>query len=179
MEQLKYPIGRVNIPNVITFENINQWITEIENFPLKLEKLVAQLSEEQLNTPYREGGWTVRQTIHHCGDSHVQSYVRFKWALTEDNPIIKAYFEDRWASLFDTEKGPIEFAFNFLKAVHDKWVYLLKGLSEKELLKTFVHPESGDTISLQQNICIYAWHCKHHFAHIENLLKRENWLNHE
>ena len=166
----------MNIPNLITRQVIENWIYTIEKFPKKLETLVQNLSEEQLNTPYRDGGWTVRQTIHHCGDSHVHSYIRFKWTLTEDSPTIKAYFEDRWAKLFDTKDAPIELSLQFIKALHAKWVYLLKGLTEDDLNKTFIHPESGDEVSLKKNIAIYAWHCNHHYAHIENLLKRKNWI---
>lgn len=176
MEHLKYPIGQVQIPVSITNQHIFDWISDIESFPNKLENLVQNLTEEQLNTPYRDGGWTVRQTIHHCGDSHVNSYVRFKWALTEEQPTIKAYYEDRWAEIFDTKDAPIELSLHFIKALHAKWVYLLKGLSEQKLNKEFIHPESGNAISLKQNIAIYAWHCKHHYAHIQNLLTRNNWI---
>lgn len=176
MESLKYPIGQVNIPSKITDKDISAWISDIENFPSRLEMLVQNLSEEQLDTPYRNGGWTVRQTIHHCGDSHVNSYVRFKWTLTEQQPTIKAYYEDRWAELFDTKDAPIELSLLFIKALHAKWVYLLKGLSAEDLNKAFTHPESGDAVYLKKNIAIYAWHCKHHFAHIQNLLIRKNWI---
>ncbi len=176
MEHLKYPIGQVDIPDNITSKELSKWIEDIESFPSKLEFLVKNLTQEQLDTPYRDGGWTVRQTIHHCGDSHVNSYIRFKWTLTEETPTIKAYFEDRWALLFDTEEAPIELSLQFIKALHAKWVYLLKGLSEEDLNKSFVHPESGATVSLKENIGIYAWHCKHHFAHIQNLLIRNNWI---
>jgi len=174
-EHLKYPIGQVSIPSEITNEHLTTWISDIENFPNKLERLVQNLSEEHLNTPYREGGWTIRQTIHHCGDSHINSYVRFKWTMTEDTPMIKAYFEDRWAELFDTKEAPIELSLHFIKALHAKWVFLLKGLSDADLEKVFIHPESGDSISLKQNIGIYSWHCKHHYAHIKNVLIRNNW----
>lgn len=176
MEDLKYPIGQVNIPTEITSKNISNWINDIENFPNNLEKLVSKLTEKQLNIPYRKGGWTVRQTIHHCGDSHVNSYIRFKWTLTEEQPTIKAYYEDRWAELFDTKDAPIEISLNFIKALHAKWVYLLKGLLEEDLNKVFIHPESGDAVSLKKNIGIYAWHCNHHYAHIENLLIRNHWI---
>lgn len=175
LEDLKYPIGKVNIPENISETAIENWISDIEKFPSKLDNLVKNLSEEQLNTPYRKGGWSVRQTIHHCGDSHVHSYIRFKWALTENKPTIKAYYEDRWAELFDTKDGPIELSLNFIKALHAKWVYLLKGISQDDLNMVFIHPESGDSVSLKKNICIYAWHCNHHYAHIENLLIRNNW----
>ena len=153
----------------------DNWISIIESFPSKLNDLVANLSEEQLDTVYRKNGWTIRQVIHHCYDSHHNSYTRFKWTLTEENPVIKAYFEDRWAELFDTKSAPILLSLDAIKALHAKWVYLLKGLSNTDLDKYFIHPETKEKVTLKENICIYAWHCKHHFAHIENLIKRNNW----
>ena len=176
LEQLRYPIGKLEIPSEISNNLITEWIETIEEFPKKLENLVSTLTEEQLDTAYRENGWTVRQVIHHCGDSHVNSYIRFKWTLTEKNPIIKAYFEEHWAELFDTKNGPIQLSIDFIKVLHAKWVYLLKGLIEDDLNKTFIHPESNNTVSLKENIGIYAWHCEHHYMHIYNLLERENWL---
>lgn len=175
IEKLKYPIGELQLPKNITANNILEWIKTIEEFPKNLEILVQNLSEEQLNTKYRENGWTIRQVIHHCGDSHVNSYIRFKWTLTEDNPIIKAYFEERWAEIFDTNNGPIQLSLNFIKALHAKWVYLLKGLTENDLNKTFIHPESNKTVSLRENIGIYAWHCEHHYMHIYKLLQQKGW----
>lgn len=177
LEQLQYPIGKLNIPSKITDNHISEWINTIEEFPYKLEQLVENLSEEQLNTPYRKNGWTVRQVIHHCGDSHVNSYIRFKWTLTEDKPIIKAYFEERWGELFDTKIAPIQLSITFIKALHAKWVYLLKGLNKEDLNKTFIHPESNETVSLRKNIGIYAWHCEHHYNHIYKLLERKGWDN--
>lgn len=148
----------------------------LEEFPKRLESLVKNLSGEQLDTAYRPEGWTVRQTVHHVSDSHHHSYTRFKWALTENKPIIKAYHEDRWAELIDSKSAPIEMSLNHLKAVHFKLVYLLKRLSDVDLNKSFIHPENHKEISLKMNISLYAWHCNHHYAHIENLLKRNNWL---
>ncbi|MGB0879114.1 MAG: YfiT family bacillithiol transferase [Polaribacter sp.] len=176
LEQLKYPIGKVNIPKKIISENVKNWITIIEEFPQKLANLVANLSEEQLDTSYRKDGWTIRQVIHHCYDSHHNSYTRFKWALTEKNPVIKTYFEDRWAELFDTKSAPISLSVNAIKTLHTKWVYLLKGLSNDDLNTYFIHPEGNEKVTLKENIGIYAWHSNHHFAHIENLLIRKNWM---
>lgn len=175
LEQLKYPIGIPNIPETISNDLINNWIETIEEFPKKLELLVLFLSDEQLNTCYRKEGWTIRQVIHHCADSHHNSYTRFKWTLTEDSPTIKAYHEDRWANLFDSKTAPTELSINSLKSLHAKWVYLLKGLSDKDLNKSFIHPDGDEKISLKKNIGIYAWHCNHHYAHIENLMIRKNW----
>tara|TARA_R110001632_G_scaffold124451_2_gene237380 strand:- start:23662 stop:24192 length:531 start_codon:yes stop_codon:yes gene_type:complete len=171
----RYPIGKFSSPSIITEEILQNWIQTLEHFPTRLENLVKDLSDLQLNTPYREDGWTLRQVVHHCADSHHHSYTRFKWALTEENPVIKAYNESDWAELFDTKTAPIEMSLLHLKAVHAKLVYLLKGLSDKDLQKSFVHPETNETVVLSKNIGIYAWHCNHHFAHIENLLICKGW----
>ena len=175
LEQLKYPIGKVNIPDKITVEDSQKWISLLEAFPRKMRLLTQNLSEQQLNTPYREGGWTIRQVVHHVVDSHYNSYIRFKWTLTEDRPVIKAYHEDRWAELHDY-KAPIELSLKALESLHAKWVYLLKGLTETDLKRVFIHPETNEEVSLERNIAIYAWHSKHHYAHIENLINRKGWV---
>lgn len=175
LELLKYPIGKHHWPAQITTELFKEWITEIETFPNRLEALVMPFSEKQLNTAYRPGGWTVRQVVHHVADSHVNSYIRYKWTLTEDKPVIKAYHEDRWAQLPDYS-APIAPTLAFLKALHTKWVLLLKSLSESDLQRTFIHPESKKEISLRALTGMYAWHCRHHYAHIEHLAKRHDWI---
>ena len=175
MIDLRYPIGEFRTPSMITEEIKQEWIQVLENFPSRLENLVKGLSEDKLDTPYREGGWTIRQVVHHCSDSHHHSYIRFKWALTENTPMIKAYDEKSWAELFDTKTAPISMSLLHLKAVHAKLVYLLKGLSDEDLQKSFIHPESKETVVLRKNIGIYAWHSNHHYAHIENLLIRNGW----
>lgn len=174
-KSLKYPIGKFDVPSKISLNNINQWIKTIEEFPNKLEKITINLSDEQLDTTYRENGWTIRQVIHHCADSHQNSYTRFKWALTEDKPVIKAYYEDRWGDLFDSKNAPVVLSLNVLKALHAKWVFLLKGLSENDLNKVFIHPDGNKPVKLNENIGIYAWHCNHHFAHINNLILSKKW----
>ena len=176
LQKLKYPIGTFDCPGNITPEIIESWVSILEHFPNRLENLVKDLSEDQLNTPYRPDGWTIRQVIHHLPDSHLQSYVRFKWALTEDTPVIKAYFEERWAELFDSKSAPIAMSLLHLKGIHAKLVYLLKGLSENDLNKCFIHPETQSEVVLKKNIGIYAWHSNHHYAHIENLMKENNWF---
>lgn len=175
LEFLQYPIGKPNIPNPITPKDIYNWIQIIEEFPQKLFVLTQNLSEEQLDTRYRENGWTIRQVIHHLYDSHHNSYTRFKWTLTENNPVIKAYFEEKWAELPDGKNAPILLSLNALTTLHAKWTYLLKGLSSEQLKKTFIHPDGNEKVSLAENIGIYAWHCNHHFAHIFELKKRKNW----
>jgi hypothetical protein len=164
---LKYPIGKYAPPKIITENHISDWIASIEQLPDKFIKASKSLTQEQLDTPYRPGGWTLRQVIHHVPDSHVNSYIRFKWALTENNPIIKAYEEASWSELKDTKNAPIDVSLDFLQAIHKKLVVLLKSLSPDELKRTFVHPESGNIISLDWNIGLYAWHGEHHLAHLK------------
>lgn len=176
LEQLRYPIGKFDCPKQISKEHIDDWISVLEHFPKRLENLVGHLSDTQLDTPYRPEGWTVRQVIHHVSDSHHHSYIRFKWALTEDKPVIKYYYEQLWAELPDAKTAPIQMSLNHLKAVHNKLVYFLKLLTEEQLNLSFIHPEHNNEVLLKQNIGIYAWHSSHHYAHIENLLKRKGWL---
>lgn len=175
IEKLKYPIGQPNIPDLISKEQVERWILTIEEFPKKLHSLVKDLSPEQLDTVYRPDGWTIRQVIHHVADSHQHSYTRFKWALTEDKPLIKAYYEERWAELTDSKTAPIELSLNVITALHAKWVYFLKGLSQKDLESIFIHPADNSIVRLDTNIGIYAWHCSHHYEHINQLMIRKNW----
>lgn len=175
LEQLKYPIGRFKKPEIISKEYLQNCISIIENFPEKLKSEVGQLTDKQLDTSYRENGWTIRQVIHHCADSHINSILRFKLALTEENPTIKPYFEDRFAELKDSRNFPIEASLQILEGTHKRWTALLKSLSEEDLQKTFIHPEHNKEFSLEENIGIYAWHCNHHLAHISNLKKRMGW----
>lgn len=175
LEQLRYPIGKFEVPSTITKEQLKEWISVLEHLPQSLYDLVAPLSNIQLETPYRPGGWTVRQLVHHISDSHHNSYIRFKWALTEDNPVIKPYDEKAWANLFDTKTAPIQMSLDHLKAVHAKLVYLLKGLSADDLQRKFIHPDGNAESTLEVNIGRYAWHSNHHYAHIANLAQREGW----
>nr|WP_299384477.1 putative metal-dependent hydrolase [Allomuricauda sp.] len=175
LEHLRYPIGTYQIPEKITQEHLDEWIDILEHLPSRLEEMVTPLSDEQLETPYRPEGWTVRQLIHHISDSHHHSYIRFKWALTEDNPVIKPYFEKEWSKLFDANTAPIQMSLDHLRAVHAKLVYLLKGLDSEQLQRKFTHPEGNEETTLAENVGRYAWHGSHHFAHIENLIKRKGW----
>lgn len=175
MEQLQYPIGKFHCPKEISQNQISDWIEVLEAFPKRLETSTSRLSAEQLDTPYRPGGWTVRQLVHHIADSHHHSYTRFKWALTEDEPLIKAYEEKEWSSLFDARTAPIQLSLTYITALHAKLVYLLKGLSADDLKRYFLHPEGNTVVTVAENIGKYAWHSNHHFAHIDGLLKREGW----
>ncbi len=168
---LKYPIGLYSPPKVIVQSHIDAWIAQIESLPERLITIIENITDEQLDTPYRPNGWTVRQVIHHIPDSHVNSYIRFKWTLTEDNPTIKAYNEVAWAELYDTKDEPIQVSIDFLKAVHAKLACVLKRLSDDQLKRTFVHPESGKQIPLDWNIGLYAWHGEHHLAHVKSVVK--------
>ena len=175
LEHLKYPIGKANIPVTISSIQIKEWITVLEEFPNKIKDLVKDLDDKQLDTPYRPEGWTIRQVIHHLADSHHHSYTRFKWTLTENKPTIKAYFEERWAELHDSKSAPILLSLNALATTHAKLVYFLKGLSQKDLESSFIHPDGNEEVSLKENIGVYAWHSQHHYAHIENLMIRNKW----
>ncbi len=155
-------------------EQRTQWIAEIAETPAKLRAAVAGLNEDQLQTPYREGGWTVRQVVHHVPDSHMNAYVRFKLALTETEPLIKPYKEAAWAELADSRETPIEVSLALLDHLHDRWVRLLRSLREEDFARPFRHPELG-VVPLERNLALYAWHGKHHVAHITALRERERW----
>lgn len=174
-EHLRYPIGRFECPNPITENDINGWVMDMEALPSKLRTLVTGLTDEQLDTSYRPGGWTVRQVVHHIADSHHHSYTRFKWALTENEPLIKVYREKEWSSLHDAKTAPVELSLNYLVALHAKLVFLLRNLTQEQLEKVYCHPEGNTRISVAQNIGKYAWHGNHHMAHIGNLIKRKGW----
>lgn len=165
LEQLKYPVGKFVKPESITTELIDSAISEIENFPKLVKAEIQNLDEQDLQLRYRPGGWTISQVVHHCADSHINSYVRFKLALTENIPTIKPYEESLWADLQDKQLSPFV-SLKLLDALHEKWVYILKSLSEEDLNKEFIHPEQSERISLKENILIYSWHCRHHLAHI-------------
>lgn len=174
-ESLRYPIGQYERPTVITAEVLEQYINIIETFPSDMAREVSHLNEEQLNTPYRDGGWTIRQVVHHCADSHMNSLIRFKLALTEDEPTIKPYQEDQWAELPDGKELPISHSISLLEGLHARWAFLLKSLSQTHLKRTFIHPESKKIYRLDENIGLYAWHCQHHLAHITILKGQNNW----
>ncbi|NDI34431.1 YfiT family bacillithiol transferase [Chengkuizengella sediminis] len=173
MEDLRYPIGEFKHDAEITDKKLNLKIKQIEDAPKKLRNAVDGLSEEQLDTPYRPEGWTVRQVVHHLADSHMNGFIRFKWTLTEDQPTIKAYDEKRWAELSDSFED-IQVSLSLLDVLHKKWVLLLKSLSPEDLEKTFIHPDFG-LVSLRKNVDLYAWHGEHHIAHITRLIIRMDW----
>ncbi len=168
IESLKFPIGKFQLPEKIDQIQIENWINIIEDFPRKLLQEVQNLNEKELQKQYRPNGWTIKQVVNHCADSHLNSFVRFKLALTENTPVIKPYLENLWAELPDSKDFPIESSLKILEGIHERWSYLLKNLSENQLENKFEHPESNELISLKINIGIYAWHCNHHLQHIIN-----------
>ena len=174
-EDLRFPVGRFQPPAKVTAEERRAWIAELAAAPAKFRAAVEGLNDAQLDTPYRPGGWTVRQVIHHVPDSHLNSYTRFRLALTEDNPTIKPYHEDRWAQLADARTMPIEVSLVLLESLHERWVRLLDSMTPEQFARTFVHPQQNRTISLDGNLALYAWHCRHHTAHITKLRERMGW----
>jgi uncharacterized damage-inducible protein DinB len=174
MEDLRFPVGKFHYDGSPSPQQKQVFLEEIAQTPSKLRDAVAGLADAQLDTPYRPGGWTVRQVVHHVPDSHLNSYTRFKLALTEDEPTIKTYAEDRWAELADSKATPIEVSLTLLDSLHDRWVRLLRALSPEEWKRTFRHPELGP-MTLEKTLALYAWHGRHHVAHITELRKRMSW----
>ncbi|MCP2027912.1 hypothetical protein L1276_003080 [Flavobacterium sp. HSC-32F16] len=175
LEKLKYPIGKFNAPDEYSSEYISDKIKEIAALPEKIKNEAINLSDEQLDTPYRPDGWTMRQVIHHCAESHMNCYVRLKWALTENNPIIKPYDEKLWSDLPDSLTMPITPTLSLLEGLHFRLAYIMKNLSKNDLEKSFIHPENNSEYKIKQIIGMYAWHGNHHLAHIRNLKKQRNW----
>lgn len=174
MTDSRYPIGKFEYKGPNTEQQRTKLIAEIEEAPARMRAAVAGLSPQQLDTPYRDDGWTVRQVVHHVPDSHMNAFIRFKLALTEEEPTIKPYNEVEWAKLDDVCDTPIETSLALLESLHARWVTLLKSMKGKDWERTFRHPELG-VVSLDKNLTIYAWHGKHHVAHITALRDRMGW----
>ncbi|HEX8815010.1 MAG TPA: putative metal-dependent hydrolase [Terriglobales bacterium] len=174
MSDLRYPIGKFSYNSTPSEAERGKLISEIEQAPRNLRAAVGGLSAQQFETPYRDGGWTVRQVVHHVPDSHMNAYIRTKLALTEDDPMIKPYFEDRWANLADTQSTPPDVSLTLLDLLHDRWVRILRSMKPDEWKRTFRHPELG-SMPLEKNLALYAWHGKHHVAHVTELRKRMGW----
>jgi hypothetical protein len=175
MDDLRYPIGKFAFDGGSTERDREAWIADIAAAPAKLRDAVRGLSAQQLDTTYRPGGWTVRQVVHHVPDSHLNAYVRFKLALTEHAPTIKPYDEARWAELVDSRATPVETSLSLLDALHERWVILLRALGPADYARTFMHPEHGRAVSLEWTLALYAWHGRHHVAHITSLRERMHW----
>ena len=174
MTDLRYPVGKFEYQGPLSEAQKSGLIQQIADTPANLRSAIKALSETQVDTVYRPGGWTVRQVVHHVPDSHLNAYVRFKLALTEDEPTIKTYEEARWAELPDTKTTPIEVSLTLLDSLHDRWVRLLRSLDPEQWKRSFRHPELGP-MTLEKTLALYAWHGGHHVAHITELRKRMSW----
>ncbi len=174
MEDLSYPIGKFSPLSAVSDAKLIHFIDEIAAAPDALKAAVWNLSNQQLDTPYRPGGWTVRQVVHHLPDSHMNAYMRFKLALTENKPMIKPFEQQLWAELPDSKRGDIEMSMNIFENLHLRWVLLLRNLKPPDFERKYVHPVTGAT-TLERALQLYAWHGKHHIAHITSLRTRMGW----
>ncbi len=171
---LRFPIGKPQSRLSLTPEERPALIGQIAEMPAKLKAAVSGLSAAQLDTPYRPGGWTVRQVVHHYADSHMNSFIRFKLALTENSPTIKPYDETLWAETADAKNPPIDLSLALVENLHARWVLLLQSMEPQDWARKLTHPERG-VVTLDENLCLYAWHSRHHVAHITSLRAREGW----
>jgi uncharacterized damage-inducible protein DinB len=174
MRDPRYPIGKFSFDGSLTEQQQSKFLDDIEETPARLKAAVRGLSDQQLDTPYRDGGWTVRQVVHHVPDSHMNSYVRFKLALTEEEPTIRPYMENLWAELPEAKTAPIDLSLSLLEDLHKRWMLMLRALQPADWKRTFRHPEIG-LMSLERNLALYAWHGRHHVAHVTALRERMGW----
>jgi hypothetical protein len=174
MEDLRYPIGKY-VEQPFSSTQLKEWLLDIQSLPQQIEYAITNLDHHQQDTPYREGGWTVKQVVHHVADSHMNAYIRFKLGLTEDSPVIKPYDEAAWAELSDTKNLPVNISITLLYAVHSRWQEILKNMEEPQWDRKVFHPEHKKELTLWYLLGLYAWHSRHHVAHITSLRKRMNW----
>ena len=174
MDNQQYPIGKY-VEQPFSEKQLQEWLNDIRFLPENLEHAVLNLDEAQLETPYRDGGWTVKQLVHHVADSHMNAYIRFKLGLSEENPTIKPYNQDAWAQMPDTKNLPINLSFTILHAVHRRWYEILINISTEQWNRTVVHPEYNKQMTLWYLLGMYAWHSRHHTAHINSLRERMGW----
>ncbi|MBU3714425.1 MAG: putative metal-dependent hydrolase [Ferruginibacter sp.] len=174
MDDLRYPIDRY-IEQAFTHDLLKEWLLDIQYLPHHLENALLNLDENQIDTPYREGGWSIRQLVHHVADSHMNAYIRFKLGLSEENPSIKPYNQDAWAQMPDTKNIPVNISVTLLFALHRRWIELLNNVQPNEWERTLFHPEYKKTMSLWYVLGLYAWHSRHHVAQITSLRKRMGW----
>lgn len=175
LDQLRYPVGKFSFKADAGEKEIQNWISEIEQMPANLKSTLKGLNDAQFDTPYRDGGWTVRQVVHHLADSHMNAYIRFKLALTEDKPTIKPYLEKLWAEMDDSAKLPVDVSLSILKPLHERMVHVLKTIKGDQFERTIFHPESKREMSAKFLVALYAWHGRHHVAHITSLRKIKGW----
>jgi len=171
LEQLKYPIGKFTMPEIFDERQIEIWISEIEALPNQIKQATKKLTEKQLNQTYRPGGWTLKQVVHHIPDSHMNAYIRFKQAITEDVPTIRPYYEERWAETEEAKNGDIQMSIALLMGLHQRWVAFLKTLNPEDYQRKYIHPELGQAFTLANMLGTYAWHGKHHLAHITSTIR--------
>lgn len=176
IEQLKYPIGHFTLPENPNDALRSEWLSDLATLPGRLESAISTLNDKQLDTPYRPDGWTTRQVVHHLADSHLNAFCRIKLTMTEDSPTIKPYHEGEWAKADDYHKMPVSSSINILRGLHERMVFVLKNMTAEERAKFYFHPEyDGRKYTMEEVMGLYAWHCNHHLAHINNLKKREGW----
>jgi hypothetical protein len=175
LEDLRYPIGRFQKQDQYSADEIKSNIQIISALPSKFMNLLGGWDEEKLDTPYRPDGWTIRQLIHHVADSHMNAYIRFRLALTEDSPTIKPYMENLWAELPDAKSAQIDLSLQLMKYIHLRWVLLMNSMDEADLARTYVHPETGRIYPLSEVIALYAWHSEHHYQQAFTLAQRNHW----
>jgi uncharacterized damage-inducible protein DinB len=174
MTDPRYPIGEFSFDGTLTEAQKAKHLDDIEQTPTRLRAAVHGLSDQQVDTPYREGGWTVRQVVHHVPESHMNSYIRFKLALTEEAPTIRPYMEDRWAKLPDATTAPVELSLVLLEFLHKRWMLVLRAMKPEEWRRTFRHPEIG-LMTLEKALALYSWHGRHHVAHVAALREKMGW----
>ena len=175
LEQLKYPIGRYQKPEADSPQLRKEWISTLKALPSWMDLCIENLDEHQLLTPYRDGGWTIQQVVHHVADSHMNAYIRVKLALTEDNPTIKPYAEADWAELIDTKVVPVNVSITLIHALHRRLVAILENMDDDAWRRTYFHPEHKREFPMWEVVAMYAWHSRHHTAHIRQLRERMNW----
>jgi len=174
MSDPRFPIGRFHFEGPFTAQQRNEHLNHIEQTPARIRAAVSGLTPQQLDTPYRDRGWTVRQVVHHVPESHMNSYIRFKLALTEDEPTIKPYMEDLWAKLPDATTAPIDLSLTLLDSLHQRWMLVLRAMKPEDWNRTFRHPELG-VMNLEKTLALYSWHGRHHTAHITSLRDKMGW----
>lgn len=172
MKDLQYPVGKFELTVFPNQKERKILIKSVAELPGKLKSVVKEFGHEHLEIPYREGGWTARQVIHHLADSHMNAYIRFKLALTEDTPVIRPYNQEEWAKLPDVKSTPVDVSINLLESIHQRWTVLLNSMSENDFRKKYIHPESGE-VSLGEVLALYEWHGRHHLAHITSLKNKK------
>ena len=174
LEELRYPTGRYQRPEQIDEVLIQQWKAEIAALPSDLKNVLASIPETYLDIPYREGGWSVRQITHHLADSHINSFIRFKWTLTEENPTIKPYLQDKWCAMQDALTAPLDWSLIILEGIHKRWIHILDSMAFSDYQRTFIHPDFQNMMKLDGVLGLYAWHGKHHLTQIIRFKEQHN-----